>query len=50
MTLDFVHYDSVIDSFKPMVREQTFDVAELPIVSYLVAREFGKPMTLLPVR
>jgi 4,5-dihydroxyphthalate decarboxylase len=31
-----------------MVREQAFDVAEMAIVTYLMARSFGKPMVLLP--
>ncbi|KWV48444.1 hypothetical protein AS156_18375 [Bradyrhizobium macuxiense] len=49
LTLDFACYPSVIDGFKPMVRQQAFDVAELAIVSYLIAREFDKPLVLLPV-
>ena len=31
-----------------MVREQAFDVAEMAIVTYLMAKSFGKPMVLLP--
>ena len=31
-----------------MVREQAFDVAEMAIVTYLMARSFDKPMVLLP--
>lgn len=35
-------------AFKPMVREQRFDVSEMAIVTYLQAKAFGKPMVLLP--
>ena len=31
-----------------MVREAAFDVSELAIVTYLMAKSFGKPMVLLP--
>ncbi|MGO9358949.1 MAG: hypothetical protein ACLP1D_14955 [Xanthobacteraceae bacterium] len=34
--------------FKPMVREQAFDVSELAIVTYLMAKEHHKPIVLLP--
>ncbi|WP_342723469.1 hypothetical protein AAFG07_30565 [Bradyrhizobium sp. B097] len=39
VTLDFVRYASVIDGFKLTVREQAFDISELAIVSYLIARD-----------
>src|ERR1700730_17482416 len=31
-----------------MVREQAFDVSEMAIVTYLMAKSFNKPMVLLP--
>jgi 4,5-dihydroxyphthalate decarboxylase len=34
--------------FKPLVREAKFDLAELAIVTYLQAKAYGKPYTLLP--
>jgi len=34
--------------FKPMVREQAFDVSELAIVTHLMAKEHQKPIVLLP--
>lgn len=34
--------------FKPMVREGRFDAGELAIVTFLQAKIFGKPLTLLP--
>jgi 4,5-dihydroxyphthalate decarboxylase len=48
VTLDFVEYSPANKGFKPMVREQAFDVSEMAIVTYLIAKSFGKPMVLLP--
>ena len=48
VTLDFADYSPTHKGFKPMVREQAFDVAEMAIVTYLMAKSFGKPMVLLP--
>jgi 4,5-dihydroxyphthalate decarboxylase len=48
VTLDFADYSPTHKGFKPMVREQAFDVSEMAIVTYLMAQSFGKPMVLLP--
>jgi 4,5-dihydroxyphthalate decarboxylase len=48
VALDFVDYSPTHKGFKPMVREQAFDVSEIAIVTYLMAKSFGKPMVLLP--
>jgi 4,5-dihydroxyphthalate decarboxylase len=48
VSLDFVEYSPANKGFKPMVREQAFDVSEMAIVTYLIAKSFGKPMVLLP--
>jgi 4,5-dihydroxyphthalate decarboxylase len=48
MTLDFAKISPTHKGFKPMVREQAFDVSEMAIVTYLMAKSFGKPMVLLP--
>src|ERR1700748_405711 len=45
---DFVDYSPTNKGFKPMVREQAFEVSEMAIVTYLMARSFDKPMLLLP--
>ena len=45
---DFVDYSPSNKGFKPMVREQAFDVSEMAIVTYLMAKSVGKPMVLLP--
>lgn len=46
--LDFIAYTPTNTAFKPMVREQAFDVCEMAIVTYLMAKSFEKPMVLLP--
>src|ERR1700675_690948 len=48
VTFDFVEYSPTNKGFKPMVREQAFDVSEMAIVTYLMAKSFAKPMVLLP--
>ena len=48
VTLEFVEYSPTNKGFKPMVREGAFDVSEMAIVTYLMAKCFGKPMVLLP--
>ena len=46
--LDFANYTPTNKGFKPMVRDQAFDVSEMAIVTYLMAKSFHKPMVLLP--
>jgi 4,5-dihydroxyphthalate decarboxylase len=48
VAFDFVEYSPTNRGFKPMVRDGAFDVSEMAIVTYLMARSFGKPMVLLP--
>src|SRR5882724_6318132 len=48
VAFDFVDYSPTNKGFKPMVREAAFDVSELAIVTYLMAKSFDKPMVLLP--
>jgi 4,5-dihydroxyphthalate decarboxylase len=45
---DFVDYKPTNQGFKPMVREGAFDVSEMAIVTYLMAKNYKKPMVLLP--
>src|ERR1700730_6850039 len=45
---DFVDYSPTNKGSKPMVREGAFDVSEMAIVTYLMAKSFNKPMVLLP--
>ncbi len=48
VTLDFKDVTPIWSGFKAMVRDGAFDVAEMAIVTYLIAKSFGKPMVLLP--
>jgi 4,5-dihydroxyphthalate decarboxylase len=48
VTFDFADYSPTNKGFKPMVREGAFEVSEMAIVTYLMAKSFGKPMVLLP--
>jgi 4,5-dihydroxyphthalate decarboxylase len=48
ISFDFADYSPAHKGFKPMVREGAFDVSELAIVTYLMAKSVGKPMVLLP--
>ena len=49
-TLDFEFADVKVPhtAFKRVVRDLEFDVAEIAIVTYLMAKSFGKPLRLLP--
>ena len=47
--IDFAQYQgSVASAFKRVVRGLEFDVAEMAIMTFLVAKAFGKPYRLLP--
>jgi len=48
VTLDFKDVTPVWTGFKAMVRRQEFDVSEMAVVTYLIAKSFDKPMVLLP--
>src|SRR4029077_15393098 len=44
----FCHFSPTKKVLKPMAREGAFDVSEMAIVTYLMAKSVGKPMVLLP--
>ena len=46
--LQFADVASVASAFPRVVRDLAFDVAELAIVTFLIARAHGKPLVLLP--
>ena len=48
VAFDFVDFTPTNKAFKPMVRELAFDVCEMAIVTYLMAKAHGKPLVLLP--
>ena len=45
---DFVDVKAPQTAFKRVVRDLEFDVAELAIVTFLMAKAHGKPLVLLP--
>ena len=48
VTFDFAPIKPVYRAFGTMIRECTFEVSEMAIVSYLQAKTHGKPLVLLP--
>src|SRR6266571_3408769 len=48
VSLDFADVKTVSTAFKRVVRNLEFDCAELAIVSFLMAKAYGKPLVLLP--
>ena len=46
---DFEEVDPIIAAFRRMVRGNEFDVCEMAITTYICAKEFGKPMTAVPI-
>src|SRR5436305_14495769 len=46
--LDFADVPRPAAAFKRVVRALEFDVAELAIVTFLMAKAYGKPLVLLP--
>jgi 4,5-dihydroxyphthalate decarboxylase len=48
VTIDFCGPKIANQGFKPMIREARFHISELAVVSFLQAREAGKPLVLVP--
>jgi len=48
-SLDLAEIRPISRAFAPMVRERRFDVSEMAIVTFLMAKAWGKPLVLLPV-
>ena len=46
--LEFTEIEPVWDGFKGMIRDMKYDVSEMAVVTYLIARAHGKPLALLP--
>ncbi len=49
LRFDFADVKTPNTAFKRVVRDLEFDVAELAIVTFLMAKAYGKPLSLLPV-
>jgi 4,5-dihydroxyphthalate decarboxylase len=48
VALEFIDFAPTNAAFKPMVHEQKFDVCEMAVVTYLMAKAHNKPLVLLP--
>lgn len=48
VSFQFEEIKPVNRAFAPMAREQKFDVSEMAVVTYLLARAYNKPLVLLP--
>ena len=48
LDLEFNEVKPVNTAFKPMVRDLAYDVCEMAIVTYLMAKDNGKKITLIP--
>ncbi len=46
---EFHEIEPIHDAFKPMAREQRFDVSELAVFTFLQAYVYKKPVVLLPI-
>ena len=44
----FTEIVPVWDGFKGMIREDRYDISEMAVVTYLIAKAHGKPLALLP--
>ena len=49
LRLDFADVSPINRAFAPMVREGRYDVSEMAIATFLQAKDYGKPLVLLPV-
>jgi 4,5-dihydroxyphthalate decarboxylase len=49
VTLEFVDISPVHKAFKPMLERYEFDISEMALTTYLVAKSFGKEIMGLPV-
>jgi 4,5-dihydroxyphthalate decarboxylase len=48
LVLHLTEVSPIYKAFMAMVREQKFDVCEMALVTFLQAKAYGKPLTLLP--
>ncbi len=48
VTLDLCGPKQAMQGFKPMLRENAFDIGELAIITYLQAKMYNKPYVMLP--
>src|SRR5271154_2857368 len=48
VALQLTEVNPLYKAFSMMVREQKFDISEMALVTYLQAKAYGKPITLMP--
>jgi 4,5-dihydroxyphthalate decarboxylase len=49
VSFDFAEISPVYKAFKSMVQELAFDVSEMAVTTYMVAKHFNKQLTALPI-
>jgi 4,5-dihydroxyphthalate decarboxylase len=49
INFDFVEIAPIYKAFQAMVQRSEFDVSEMAFTTYLLAKSFNKPLTLLPI-
>ncbi|MEE2956461.1 MAG: ABC transporter substrate-binding protein [Pseudomonadota bacterium] len=49
LKIEFPAFDNILVAARQMVRELAFDICEMPITTYLVAKSYGKKFTAIPV-
>lgn len=49
VTLDFAQLSTANRAFAPMVRESRYDISEMAIATFLMAKAYARPLVLLPV-
>ena len=47
--LEFVPVESIVPLFRRMLRNLEYEVSEMAVVAYFVARQYGLPLTAIPV-
>jgi len=47
--LDFMEFQSIVPLFRKMIRSLDYQVSEMAVVAYFVARQYGLPVTAIPV-
>jgi 4,5-dihydroxyphthalate decarboxylase len=49
VSFDFFDVSPITRAFRPMATEQAYDVAEMALVTYMLARIYDKPIVALPI-
>lgn len=49
LSFEFASFPTIYRAFAPMIRESRFDLSEMAIATFLQAKAYGKPFTLLPI-